>query len=77
MLRSIVALASSKRLIVAVAALLVDTAVLLGADVSQEMAERLTSLVTALAGVVVLGISISDHGKAMGNPPGIDHKGRS
>lgn len=74
---SIVALASSKRFIVAVSAILVDAAIMFGLDVSPENAEAFTSLIAGLAGVVVLGISISDHGKALGQPQGVDHKGNS
>jgi hypothetical protein len=77
MLTSIAALATSKRFIVAVATALVDATVLFGLELPPDAADKVTTLLTALGGVVVLGISISDHGKAMGQPPGTDHKGRS
>ena len=76
MLQSIVTLATSKRFIVAVSTALVDVAVIFGLDLPPEAADKLSTLLTALGGVVVLGISVSDHGKAMCLPPGIDHKGK-
>lgn len=73
---SILTLLTSKRSIVALSTVLVNAALLFGIDLPPEALDKFTTLFTALAGVVVLGISVSDHGKAMGQPKDIDHKGR-
>lgn len=72
---SIKTLLTSKRVMVAVAAILADVLVL-SFDVGGESAHKIAMLVTTIAGILIGGISVSDHGKAMGQPAGVDHKGR-
>ncbi len=76
MLNSIKTLLTSKRALLAFLIAVFDVVVLLGGEVPPELAESLATLVTTLGGVLIAGISHSDHGAAMGQPAGTDHKGR-
>ena len=76
MLESILTLLSSKRTIVAVVTVVVDAALIFGVEVDPEKLSLVITAVTALGGALIGGISVSDHGKAMGMPQGVDHKGR-
>jgi len=73
---SIITLLTSKRFMVAVVTVVLNVALAFGFELD---AEKLTTLLTAIntiALALIGGISISDHGKAMGQPAGVDHKGR-
>lgn len=74
---SIKTLLTSKRSLVAVLTALFDILILFGLSLDPELADKLATLVTTIGGVLIAGISASDHGKAMGHPPGTDHKGRA
>lgn len=76
MLESILTLLTSKRTMVAIVTLVVDAALLFGVEIDPEKLQFLLTAVTAIGGALIGGISVSDHGKAMGMPAGVDHKGR-
>lgn len=76
MIDSVLTLLTSKRVIVAIVALAIDIALIFGVDLDPEKLTTLITAVSTLAVVLIGGISVSDHGKAMGQPAGIDHKGR-
>lgn len=71
-------LLTSKRSLVVLLTALADVYVLIfaGDSIPAERVEGLAQLITVLGGMLVGGISVSDHGKAMGQPPGVDHHGR-
>lgn len=73
---SIITLLTSKRVIVALVALVLDVALIFGVDLDAEKTATLLTTITTLAGILIGGISVSDHGKALGQPAGVDHKGR-
>lgn len=76
MWEAIKTLLTSKRALVAFLTAALDVLLLLGLDIDPALAETVATLVTTIGGVLIAGISASDHGKAMGQPAGIDHKGR-
>lgn len=76
MKESIITLLTSKRAMVALLVAVFDVLMFFGVGVDAALAEKLATLITTIGGVLILGISVSDHGKAMGNPSGVDHKGR-
>ncbi len=76
MWETLTTLFTSKRALIAVLIALFDLLLLLGADIDPALAETIATLVTVVAGILIAGISHSDHGKAMGQPAGTDHKGR-
>lgn len=61
---------------VALVTLVVDIALVFGVEIDPEKLTVLITAVTSVGGILVGGISVSDHGKAMGMPAGVDHKGR-
>ena len=73
---SILTLLSSKRVIIGVVAVIVDIALIFGTELDMEKITMLVTAVTAIASMLVGGISVSDMGKALGQPAGVDHKGR-
>ena len=76
MLDSIKTLVTSKRTLVILFTALLDLLILLGLNLDPKIAELLAIIVSVLGVSLVSGISVSDHGKAMGHPMGTDHKGR-
>ena len=76
MLEAIKTLLTSKRSMVGVLTVTFDLLVLLGFDLDPALAELIASLATVVGSLLIAGISHSDHGKAMGLPAGVDHKGR-
>ncbi len=76
MIDSILTLLTSKRAMVALLVAIFDLLVLLGLNLDPALAETLATLFTIIGGILIAGISASDHGKALSQPNGIDHKGR-
>lgn len=69
-------LVTSKRSMVVLITAVVDAYVILfaGEAIPPEKVMAVAQIVTVLGGLLVSGISVSDHGKAMGKPAGEGHK---
>lgn len=76
MINAIKNLASSKRAIIALVTAVADVLVITGVDVTPEKTQAIITVLTTLGGVLIAGISVTDYGKALGKPAGVDHKDR-
>jgi len=76
MLDSILTLLTSKRSMIALLTAIVDVLIYFGLGIDITIADKLATLITTLGGLLIAGISASDTGKALGKPPGVDHKDR-
>jgi hypothetical protein len=68
-------LLASKRFLIGLTTAVVDVALVFGVDLDPEKLALLLTYINGLAATLIGGISVSDHGKAMGAPAGVDHKG--
>lgn len=75
LLEALRTLATSKRVMLALVALVVDAALMFGVELEPSVLETMLTAVNTFAIALITGISVSDHGKAMGQPSGVDHKG--
>jgi len=76
MKHAILTLFASKRFIIATATAAVDIALVFGFNIDPEVVKLLLTYINGLAMALIGGISLSDHGTGMGQPAGVDHKGR-
>ena len=74
---AILTLLNSKRFLIGLATALVDIALVFGFDLDPVKLEIILGYINGLALTLIGGISVSDHGKALGQPAGVDHKGRA
>ncbi len=76
MTEGLIKLFTSKRVWVALFALLADILVLFGIELSPDLAQTLVTVITSLAGVIITAITGTDVVAGLSTPDGYDHKGR-
>jgi len=77
MKNTLVTLITSKRFLIALATIITNIALVFGVALDADKLEALLLAVNSIAATLIGGISLSDYGKAITLPPGIDHKGRA
>jgi len=77
MKNTLVTLITSKRFLIALATIVTNIALVFGVALDADKLETLLLAVNSIAATLIGGISLSDYGKAITLPPGIDHKGRA
>lgn len=73
---ALLTLLTSKRFLIGLTTAVVDVALVFGVELDPEKLNLLLTAINGLAVTLIGGISVSDHGKALGQPAGVDHKGR-
>jgi uncharacterized membrane protein len=77
MRNTIATLITSKRFIIALSSITLQVALALGLTIPAETLATMLTAITTITAMLIGGISVSDAGKALSLPPGVDHKGRS
>lgn len=77
MKNTLVTLITSKRFLIALATIITNIALVFGVALDADKLEALLLAVNSIAATLIGGISLSDYGKAITLPAGVDHKGRA